>query len=142
MPPSRQRPRPLNGHWLVQLRIVRSIGERKGGIRLLCIDSGKNAEQSTIRTSCRVSNMYFHIMIVHSEVYYVLFPIIKGRQKNKSPRTTSSTIGEVMSRSRKRTIDEALLCLFVCPDVPNDHSKTYDSRDYFVLSVVQYTSIP
>ncbi len=84
------------------------IDDGTAAICQLCIGDGKNVSRSTVRSSSSASNLYAHIRHVHPDVYAILEPVVRFRDKNKRHCVQSSTIQEMFSQSRTRKLNDAL----------------------------------
>lgn len=73
---------------------------------------------STIRSAKNSSKLCTHFRLVHNEVYAIIEPIIRGRDKNKRTKPAqSTTLTDELARSRQKAFENALLCIL--------HHQTY-----------------
>ena len=85
-----------------KLALIESVEDVPLFICHLCEKNGTNSvPANTYRSSANASNMYSHFRSVHAEVFPILQPIIKTREKNKRRRNERvATIQEMVNRSK------------------------------------------
>ncbi len=109
---------PLDGHWTETLKLVRVTSCGKSFVCEICVANIKHISRSTMSCTRSASNLYAHFKSVHNEIFYVVEPIIRIREKNKPQRVASKTIGALMLSSRVYYFNQAILFLFSSPDIP------------------------
>lgn len=119
----------IEGHWTTRLGIVESVDEGKAFVCKLWLSSGKERHRATFRSASNASNLYSHLKLIQSDVHAILTPVIHARDKNKREKKQVTTITDIIAKTQQRTLDEALLCFFAAPDVPQTlfESKRFEN---------------
>ena len=131
---SRKRHGSLDGRWTSILLLTEVCSDGSSFVCNICLKSGKSQRRSTVQSSGSAPNLHTHFRHAHPEVYSIIEPIIRSRDKNKRLCPTSYTIAETFARSTQRRLEDEMLCLLSSPEVP--HRLFCNTRFQRVLSVL------
>ena len=124
----------LYGNWTSTLRLTEILSDGNSFMCHLCLNCGKSRRISIVQSLGGASNLYTYFRHVHPEVYDIIEPIIRNRDKNKRLCLASHTIAESFSRSTQRRLEDEMLCFFTSTEVL--HKLFSSTRFQRVLSVL------